>query len=355
MKTREIIRKISRIRGKRIITIIRLLRIGVLRILGVNLQLQTEIQYLSQSMFRSKLVTKKKVENSVNIKMQRGNEFLEHNFNSKYLVTLSNVLVDTEFGYVYAIHENGRYFLISESTEWPSDRILLLAEKPPKNVSFNVKFGALGLPNSSFAHLMTEDLPNLLRINSIKSIFYYEKSSSLNEQIFDLRGFKKNRVPKWVYASRLEMVTKGKDVGYLHPKNLKILRNFGTKISRKNSNIKKRKYYVSRMNFTRSSKKELSIQDLFTKLNFEIIYPEKLSLIEQVATFSNAELVAGIHGGGIFHSIWNDSCGVLELMPSSRTNRCFEWQTMLRDAKYRKLEIQDFNIQKEVIEELILD
>lgn len=355
MNIRDVIKKFFKIRGKRVFTLMRLLRIYLLRILGVNIHQQTEIQYLNQKVFQTKLVTSKKIENSVNIKLQQGEESIEHNFNSKYLVTLSNVLVDTEFGYVYAIHKSGRYFLISESTEWPTDRILLLAEKPPKKVRCNVEFGALGLPNSSFAHLMSEDLPNLLRIKSTKNIFFYEKSNLLNEQIFDSCGFNKNKVPKWVYASKLEMITKGKDVGYLHPQSLKLIRIFGNKISKKNSKVKTRKYYISRINYTRSSKKELGIQELFKKLNFEVIYPEKLSLVEQVKIFSNAELVAGIHGGGIFHSVWNKSCGVIELMPSSRINRCFEWQTILRDAKYRRLEIEGFIVKEKAIEDLILN
>jgi capsular polysaccharide biosynthesis protein len=93
----------------------------------------------------------------------------------------------------------------------------------------------------------------------------------------------------------------------------------------------------------------LKIQEYFEKLGFKIVYPENLSLIEQVKLFSNARVIAGIHGGGIFHSVWSDSCEVIELMPKNRVNRSFEWQTYIRNSKYlgatiNNLEINYFNL-----------
>jgi capsular polysaccharide biosynthesis protein len=97
----------------------------------------------------------------------------------------------------------------------------------------------------------------------------------------------------------------------------------------------------------------LKIQGYFEKLGFKIVYPEKLSLIEQVKLFSNAGVIAGIHGGGIFHSVWSDSCDVIELMPKSRVNRCFEWQTFIRSSKYLGAAISNLEIDFTYIKRLV--
>lgn len=353
MKLIDIPKRIRNLRNQKRLALLRFIRRIVLKIVDIRISKQTEIQYINQDVFNSRVISVKKIENSTNIKNQQSKDIFEHNFNAKYLVTLSNVIVNTESGFVYAIDKYEKYFLISESTEWPTDRAIIYSENPPFKIKHKIKFGALGLPNSSFAHLMSEDLPNLLRIKSRNNILFYMKSNSLNHQIFDVCKFKKNTVPKWVHVSKLEMVTKGKDVGYLHPENLKLIRQFKNTIVFESNKKSKEKYYISRINFTRSSKFELKIQEYFKKLGFKIVYPEKLSLIEQVKLFSNAKVIAGIHGGGIFHSVWSDSCDVIELMPKNRLNRCFEWQTFIRGSKYLGTAIDNSEINFTDIKRLV--
>jgi capsular polysaccharide biosynthesis protein len=353
MKLIDIRKRIRNIRNQKHSALLRFMRRIILKLAGIRIIDQTEIQYINQGIFNSRVISVKKIENSINIEKRKNEDIFEHNFSAKYLVTLYNVVVNTESGFVYAINKYGKYFLISESTEWPTDRAIIYSEKPPFKIECEINFGALGLPNSGFAHLMSEDLPNLLRIKSRNNILFYIKSNSLNHQIFEAGKFKKNIVPKWVRVSKLEMVTKGKDVGYLHPESLKLIRKFKNSIVLENNKKSKEKYYISRVNFTRSSKFELKIQEYFEKLGFQIVYPEKLSLIEQVKLFSNARVIAGIHGGGIFHSVWNDSCDVIELMPANRVNRCFEWQTFIRKTKYLSTVINDLEINFTDIKRLV--
>ena len=353
MKLIDMRKRIRNLKYQKHSALLRFIRRIIMKIAGIRLSKQTEIQYINPDVFKSRVISVQKIEDSINIKKEKSKNIFEHNFNTKYLVTLSNVVVNTESGLVYAIDKYETYFLISESTEWPTDRAIIYSENPPFKIKHNIKFGALGLPNSSFAHLMSEDLPNLLRIKSKNNILFYVKSNSLNHQIFDICNFRKNTVPKWVHVSKLEMVTKGKDVGYLHPENLKLIRQFKNSIVLESSKKSKEKYYISRLNFMRSSKFELKIQEYFEKLGFKIVYPENLSLIEQVKLFSNARVIAGIHGGGIFHSIWSDSCEVIELMPRNRVNRSFEWQTFIRNSKYFGATINSLEINFKDVKRLV--
>lgn len=322
-------------------------RRSALRIFNINLNAQTEVQYLDLGYLKSQIILKKIVRKAANYKVNRNSFIYEHNFNTKYFFKITDVVVNTETGLVYANDNFGNLLLISESTEWPTERTIIYSERPPRRINTRVEHAALGLSNSGFAHLMVEDLPNLLSIKSKNNFLFYEKSSSLNNQIFDILKFKKNIVPKWIYVKELEMVSKEKDLGYLHPKSAKIIMSMKKNLlfpSLKN----KSKFYISRTDLTRSLKQENEIQQIFSELGFIVIYPEKLSLQEQIIAFSNASVIAGIHGGGLFNAIWSNSCRVIELMPINRINRCFEWQALVHGQTYNRIffDQKNFSLKK---------
>ena len=138
------------------------------------------------------------------------------------------------------------------------------------------------------------------------------------------------------------MVSKEKDLGYLHPKNSNIIKDMKKNLifpSLKN----KSKFYISRTGSTRSLKQENEIQQIFSELGFIVIYPEKLSLQEQIIAFANASVIAGIHGGGLFNATWSNSCKVIELMPINRINRCFEWQALVQGHSYDRIFFDEKN------------
>ena len=317
-------------------------RRSALRIFNIDLSAQTEVQYIDLGYLKSRIILKKIVHKAENYKINRNSFIYEHNFNTKYFFKITDVVVNTEAGLVYANDNFGNLLLISESTEWPTEHTIIYSEKPPRKITSRVEHAALGLSNSGFAHLMVEDLPNLLSIKSKNKFLFYEKSSSLNNQIFDILKFNKNIVPKWIYVKELEMVSKEKDLGYLHPKNANIIKDMKKNLifpSLKN----KSKFYISRTGSTRSLKQENEIQQIFSELGFIVIYPEKLSLQEQIIAFANASVIAGIHGGGLFNATWSNSCKVIELMPINRINRCFEWQAQVQGHSYDRIFFDEKN------------
>ena len=62
---------------------------------------------------------------------------------------------------------------------------------------------------------------------------------------------------------------------------------------------------------------EQELEPILLDHGFEIIEAERLSFIEQVRLFSQAEVVTGPHGAGLTNILFAESCKVLELFQPS--------------------------------------
>jgi len=75
--------------------------------------------------------------------------------------------------------------------------------------------------------------------------------------------------------------------------------------SNKNKNINKNRLWISREHSKhRKIKNQKFLKKVLKKYNFQIIYPEKISFTEQIEIFSNAEVIAGLHGGGLTNMVF---------------------------------------------------
>ena len=321
----------------------------ILNLLGIKLNKQTELQYIELGFYASQIISKQIIYKNQYKKFSKFGNTLEHNFDTKYQIEISNVVVNNENGLVYVTDMDGKLLVLAESSDWPIHYVLLNSERPPRRILPEVKSATLGLPNSSFAHLIGEDLPALLSLKSKFPFLSYKNSSRINIQIYDYYGLKRITVPKWVKVENLTMVTRNRDVGYIHPQSVRLLRS-----SRKLKNYKPmKKYYVSRLNSTRSFPEEITLQSVLVGMGFQVIYPEKMSFEEQKELFSRARAVAGIHGGGLVNALWSSKCTVIEFMPITRINRCFEWQSMLIGHDYTRIYIDGANLSKKIIQEQV--
>ena len=131
----------------------RLHRRAVLRMIGVDLSKQTEIQYVELGHNNSQVISKIEVAPAKEIEFLTPNSSFRHNFDSKFIVEMSNVLVNTETNHIY-VSENSKnvYKLLKESSSWPTDLVLLNAEKPKWKSIKKVSVAALGLSNNGFYH-----------------------------------------------------------------------------------------------------------------------------------------------------------------------------------------------------------
>jgi capsular polysaccharide biosynthesis protein len=64
---------------------------------------------------------------------------------------------------------------------------------------------------------------------------------------------------------------------------------------------------------------------------------ENLTFKEQIDLFSKVETLIGVHGAGLTNGIWTPQAKMIELMPSDRINRCFEWQSNLLGSEYERI------------------
>ena len=89
-------KRIRNLKNQKHSALLRFIRRIIMKIAGIRLSKQTEIQYINPDVFKSRVISVKKIEDSINIKKKQSKDIFEHNFNTKYLVTLSNVVVNTD-------------------------------------------------------------------------------------------------------------------------------------------------------------------------------------------------------------------------------------------------------------------
>lgn len=307
----------------------------IIKLAGIDLSKQTELQYVDLGNFDSKILNKSHLSPAKELAFGEDN-FFKHNFNSKHQIEISNVIVNLENNLIYVTRNGGKdAYLLDESSDWPSDRNLITSEKPPRNQLPVVNYGKIGLSNSGFYHLITEDLSALLINRSEFPILNYQSNSKLVSQILSSLDQEIATVPKWIFVKKLSFVTRGLDLGYLHPEGLSFLRKYA-QYSSAAQDIKE-KIYVSRIGTRRSIHGEELIAEHLANQGFRILNAENLTFKEQIELFSNAETLIGVHGAGLTNGIWTPQAKLIELMPSNRINRCFEWQSYLLGSAYERI------------------
>lgn len=306
----------------------------LLGIFRVNFSKQVELQYVELGHFNSSILSKIPCAEAQEVIFPKSSSTYRHNFDSKFIVEISNVLVNTETNHIYVSGKpKNEYLLLKESSSWPTELVMVNAEKPKRQPIQKINRAALGLSTTGFYHLISDDLPDYLMNNQELPVLLYKNSSRTNRDFFASQGKLAVECDKWVFVENLTFVTKGQDVGYLHPDGAKLLKKFGRTVTDSNANVAE-KIYISRSKSRRSFASENSIEEYLFKKGFKIIHAENLAFVDQITEFSKAKIVIGIHGAGLSHALWSDKCALIELMPMDRINRCFEWQTNICRGSY---------------------
>jgi hypothetical protein len=315
--------------------------------LRVDFSKQTEIQYVELGLYNSDVLSKHTVAPAREVEFQTARLVFGHNFNRKFVVEINNVLVNTETNHIYVPEKSkNSYRLLKESSSWPTEQVLLNAEKLKYRSIQTIGTAALGLPNSGFYHWLSDDLPDFLFNNQELPVLAYKNSNVANRNVTEILGKTTIQCERWVIVEHLTFVTKGQDLGYLHPAGLQVLREFRSSVV-ENKEAKSEKIYVSRSKSRRSIPSENAIEKYFLDKGFRIVHAEDFSLLDQIEIFANAKLVIGIHGAGLSHALWSEDCNLIELMPINRVNRCFEWQALICGGDYRMIYF-DPNLSAEV-------
>ena len=74
------------------------------------------------------------------------------------------------------------------------------------------------------------------------------------------------------------------------------------------------------------------------KVGFKVVYCEELDLRSQIDLFSKARTILAPHGAGITNGLFAEAdTRVVEIMPSFRFNRCYEWQSSICNHQYSRI------------------
>lgn len=297
----------------------------------------TEINYLIRENTNSQIMNRETIFDSATIEFKTKDGILRHTFTKREMITLKNVFVNLESGLVYVkYHDEKFYRVIKESSEWPSSHNIFFPSPHHKNVQPLDGDFALSFTKNGFYHEMSEDLPNSLMIPKEKTFLVRNKLANFEFELV-AKFFEKKYISQdsWILLPQLTFISRGEDVGYIHPENLWKIRNefFINKVEKNPT-----KYlYVSRKNSRRGLINESQIEKILADSGFEIIYAEDFTIEQQRRIFSDAKVIAGPHGAGLFNGVWATSAKLIEIMDPNNLNRCFEWQSLIARQEYIRL------------------
>lgn len=314
----------------------------LLRLLRIDLQKQTEVNYLGFELNPVRTISTSVVTQGIELSFNEADpaDFMHHSFARRYQISAENLLVDAEKSLIF--NSEGKF--LSESSEWPAEQVLLYNSKPPKLPSETIDCGRLGLSNSGYYHWLTEDLPSFLVNDSTRPILEFSNSNKRNRAVYEILGFHTLTVPKWVLVQNLSFTTRGRDLGYLHPENLKVLRSFAAAHVHNAPNAE-RKLYVSRSKSRRALPDEETLERFLQSHGYEVIFAEHFSFMDQVKLFSEATSIIAPHGAGLTNALWSNKAQVLEIDTAKRVNRCFEWQSKVCGHEYSRYKLQSSDLE----------
>lgn len=180
---------------------------------------------------------------------------------------------------------------------------------------------------SNFGHFLLESLSRV--DSSTKKIVFQTMDSSIQHQkvlpyqveLIKLFSGRTPRIKLLTNKSYLLVNCKITNIEIDFPLkiNKKVLTKYSN-IANKIKSMETHKYvFLSRSKLPTSQlriplKQNLELEKLFKEFNFQIIHPELLSIIDQIALIKKVKILAGNQGSGLHLSIFADEkCSVIEL------------------------------------------
>ncbi len=269
-----------------------------------------------------------------------------HVFDSRKLIDIKNVSVDTKSGIVFSNDAS----IIAESSSWPSDRLILSSPYLPRfsaqEVSSN--FVNLVLPANGYYHWLIEDLPLFIfALRNTKEnfkVFYFKDAPNYVKDFIREIDAEKIEVSRGIKLPNLRFVTRGPDTGWPLSADIFELRNhFGIG---KNNPPSGSKIYISRVNSKRSPIFERQLEKELDNAGWDVICMQELILSEQIKAFSMASKVCGVHGAGLAGISWmNSGSKIIELSPSKYVP-CFSRLASIVNVDYELVNYEKENSQK---------
>jgi len=298
-----------------------------------NIKNSVELNYLKKAELTNYKIISESLTFSIN---QNSSEYIQFSqtFEPRFLITIEDATIDTKTGFVFLGNKEAGFRFLEFSSEWPKEAIGNTIMLPRTSEIDYIESASIGLPSINYFHLITHWLGRVVAsATPLNPILQTPSSHSLSCEILELYNLPFIKSPsRWVKVRNLSLVNATK-IGYLHPKDKENITKPTIKEQSKEIDI-----YISRKRSSRTLPEESRIEASMSKRGFEVIYSEDLDLHTQIKLFSKARTIVAPHGAGLVNAIFaQKKSKIIEIMPSYRFNRCYEWQSSICNQHYTRI------------------
>jgi len=260
-------------------------------------------------------------------------------YRPRYVYGLVDATIDPVPNLVY--DSNGQY--IAESSSWLQLRQFWDWPQPKIGVPRTRLSGEfILLPSNGYYHWLIEDLPVFLKSLAVARKARVIMPNNAAPYVREFVGLIDNEILQIGSPVRVErLIMTGKTAGMgspvagltPHPADVSILREFFRKFFE--PGLCDRRLYLSRMGRGRSPANENELQSRMEKMGFEVFDGSDMSLRSQVALFSRASRVIGLHGAALSNIVWTpEGVDVCEIFSSGYMPSCYSALTAMRRGRY---------------------
>lgn len=207
------------------------------------------------------------------------------------------------------------------------------------SMKFRMPVIPLSQRTGNYYHWLIEELPRAISTRDTIGEHVIVLGRGQPEYVQDslsLYGF--NAIHELERTSRFENVilpARGMDSGWPHPNDIHALRSIEVPEPQKSL---PRRFFIKRQGVRRPVANEGELEARLLELNIETIVLEDLGFEDQVALFSSATTVVGLHGAGLANlAFCKPTVKVFELAPVNRSIQCFETICKHIGAEYMRI------------------
>lgn len=260
-------------------------------------------------------------------------------YRPRFVYGLTDATIDPISSLVY--DSSGQF--IAESSSWLALRQFYDWPQPSMRVPGSRLSGEfIFLPNNGYYHWLIEDLPVFLKSLALAPnarVIMPRTAAPYAQEVAKLIDNDIVFIDAPVRVERLVMTAKtagmGSPVAGLtpHPADVALLRDFFNKYFEPSP--VPRKIYLSRVGQKRSPVNEPALQIDMEKQGFVLFDGTGMSLLSQIALFSSANQLVGMHGAGLANIVWvPEGASVCEIFSSDYMPSCYSALTAIRSGRY---------------------
>ena len=269
-------------------------------------------------------------------------------YSEEYLVELSDVLVDTISGIAF-VNKKDPIAILESSNILAIEVSDFLRPRSPKKIEEG-KWAVLS--SRSFAHWLLQDFPRFLRLleqNPNLQIAISNEAPAYVEDALLICGITpESRIPV-LRAANYSFISAQYSVGLPSLRDLQTLRAFQD--SQVNIYLNQqefvghygvKKIFISRRFSNRSLPNEEYLEDKARSTGFDVVYLERISLLEQILMFEKAEVICGTHGAGLANLVWAKNCrSIFEIYNDTFQQETFRFLAKRLDISYSRVNYMD--------------